>query len=1059
MDSPPRHRFLHALLHPDLRAALLEALCAPAADDAPPVLVVPNAAIGRDVVRGHAQRAGRSWNVRTLTWIDLALELTARERGLERRRLLGAEARAWLLQRLQVDRHRSRTSFDSVLGMRGFRLALGRSFEELARAGLVTCAEIERLLVRHGFEMPLQVRHALDLYLAYRRSFEATHDDPASLVARAATVPDGRCAAVLGRRVWIYGFADLSGLERRLLAHLASDPGLELRVFVARAPRTSPRLADWLGGLGFEPDRSAVPASPAPPAELRVVSAPSAESEAEEIARQILAAVDDGMRFGGMAVVVRGAQRLDLLRAVLRRRGIPCTFQPGPPLRATRTGRALLFFFDLLGLRFEPGPVLAFLAVAPLRVREWAGIECETAASGWERVARQTFLGRGIEDWGPKLERYRDEQQTAAERADEQGEPAQRARAAARGAAELAAIATALDRELREFPERGRWSDFVAATVALLDRVFEANPESDALRAALGRLQALDGLGGGPSRSEYHDAVRDLLGEAVHDPEGAPGARVQVGTAAALHGLPFDLVCVAGVQEGEWPGRPPHDPVLRDRERASLEAILPEGVELGSPDNLVERERWLFRTACAAARRRVVVSYARLDPVNGAECLPSPLVLELAEERAGRPLDYSTLEGLDCVERVPLRRTQLPEPLPVLGLDELDTAAVLGLPAGAARAYVRGLGEFARRGWMLDHLRNQVARFTSADGMISGRAARAALAARFASPSFSATQLANYATCPFRYFMRQILRIEPLDHEERREPSSLEIGRLAHQILERFYAQMESDGRALEDVGDTELAARLHAVETPLFQELETQGRTGARLLWSMAKQRLAEDLRQFLRAERGRETGGFRPVEFEAWFGRGGPRTAAVRTPEGETIALHGSIDRLDARAADDAVRVVDYKTGRLRSTGRDPGATQLAVYLWAATGGDAQRLVRSEGRLVSVTRRGGFAARRLAGSAVLERRTEFARLVGGVAAAIRAGWFFPVPGPGADHCKICDYASLCEARVAEQSERKARASAQVRGFFELPDFSENLQTLPGGYAAPPEEPVEEDA
>jgi len=52
-----------------------------------------------------------------------------------------------------------------------------------------------------------------------------------------------------------------------------------------------------------------------------------------------------------------------------------------------------------------------------------------------------------------------------------------------------------------------------------------------------------------------------------------------------------------------------------------------------------------------------------------------------------------------------------------------------------------------------------------------------------------------------------------------------------------------------------------------------------------------------------------------------------------------------------------------------------------------------------------------------------------------------------------------LCEARVAEQSERKARASAQVRGFFELPDFSENLQTLPGGYAAPPEEPVEEDA
>jgi hypothetical protein len=78
----------------------------------------------------------------------------------------------------------------------------------------------------------------------------------------------------------------------------------------------------------------------------------------------------------------------------------------------------------------------------------------------------------------------------------------------------------------------------------------------------------------------------------------------------------------------------------------------------------------------------------------------------------------------------------------------------------------------------------------------------------------------------------------------------------------------------------------------------------------------------------------------------------------------------------------------------------------------------------------------------------------VGDVASAVRVGWFIPFPGAGAINCKSCDYANVCEARVSEQVELKAR-SGQLRALLDLPDFSPALETLPaaGSAAATPED------
>jgi RecB family exonuclease len=506
--------------------------------------------------------------------------------------------------------------------------------------------------------------------------------------------------------------------------------------------------------------------------------------------------------------------------------------------------------------------------------------------------------------------------------------------------------------------------------------------------------------------------------------------------------MEFGLVCLAGVQEGEWPDTPGEDPLLLAHERAAVAACLADPTALDTAARSLRRDRRWFQHACAAARDRLVLSWARFDAATGAACLPAASLLEFASRREGREVDYAALESLPWVERIPLHRKSLPEAAPSLGLDEIDTMHLLGLDPAVGRRYVLGLGECARRGLGLDRLRNRAGRFTSVDGMLAGRAA-AMLQQRYAAATFSPTQLATYATCPFRFFLRQVLRLEPLERQDRREVSDLVIGRLVHRILEVFYRDLAATESGLEAFSDAELAARLQRVQSEVLDEVENRGQTGARLLWEIRKQRLGEDLRQFLRAERQRAGDGWRPAEFEWRFGPGTESVPAFGSAPGPRVRLRGIVDRVDRHPQHGGVRVVDYKSGRLLPTAHAPQAVQLAVYLHAATGGDPVRLEASEAHFASVTRRGGFALQRLSGAVLHRRGAELERFVLEVAAGVRRGDFFPRPGPDRQHCASCDFEAVCEVRVAQQATLKAPAG-QTAFVEALPDFATALEGAP---------------
>jgi exonuclease V gamma subunit len=348
------------------------------------------------------------------------------------------------------------------------------------------------------------------------------------------------------------------------------------------------------------------------------------------------------------------------------------------------------------GLR--PDLVLSFLATAPLQWRAWAGVD-DPVPSRWERVAREARIGAGHADWEARLLRLADEHETAAAALEQESAPASHARTTAAAARELARVLAAFVALLRVLPARAAWNDWVEAVVRILHAAFAPGAERDALQSAVERLRGLDGLGRTePQRGDFRDALRGVLAGASVPPSRDRVAAVQLGAAAAAWGAPFDFVCLVALGEGEWPSTHHEPQILDEHAWRALRAVVPDPAALPSADRRREHERRWFADACDAARRRLVVSWARLDPTTGAERLPSALVLDLASQRLGRQLDYAGLMQSPLVWRVPLRHSGLDAGVHALHAAEIDAWIAAGLPRRAARRWVACLDTPAARG-------------------------------------------------------------------------------------------------------------------------------------------------------------------------------------------------------------------------------------------------------------------------------------------------------------------------------------------------------------------------
>jgi len=423
-----------------------------------------------------------------------------------------------------------------------------------------------------------------------------------------------------------------------------------------------------------------------------------------------------------------------------------------------------------------------------------------------------------------------------------------------------------------------------------------------------------------------------------------------------------------------------------------------------------------------SARKRLVLTYPRLDAALERPRIPSHYLLRVMEALTGETADYERLEKF---VRARGRFVQLTR-FDAARRSDAVTALEYDLAAFAA-AEREGMPEALR------YLENETAFFTAAvksetarweghtyteyDGRIPSEALPPGIVYDDARGT-SASRLERYAACPFGYLMQFVLGLEPVEEPERAVGlSALDRGTLMHNILFDFFSGLGREKRLPPKESDW---PRLEAAALKRFERFEREGVTGYPLPWSIAKRSMLEELREFLsREQKARE--GFVPAWFELRFGasrheavesdKSSDAPAVLRLPDGSEARFSGRIDRVDWDRNRKLCRILDYKTGRPKDGLKNDSllggrALQLPVYLLAAQKLFPDLTVESAA-YYHIGAVGKWKQITFGGEPWEEKAKLLGEAVATLLEGIRSGCFMPRPEPGT--CEYCDYRLTC--------------------------------------------------
>jgi ATP-dependent helicase/DNAse subunit B len=800
----------------------------------------------------------------------------------------------------------------------GFAPAAGELIAELQRS-LITPQRFTQALRAWAAQDVRHAGFARDLgriYTTYGRALDALGRVDRELFAwralDALRADPGSWTRPTPEAVFVYGFDDLTPLERDAVETLARIPGVEVTVSLTYEPGRSSLVARAEAVEELRPLADAVRALPAsaehyapraravlhrlerelfqdamgagdppepaaagtgdPGAVVTLLEAGGARAEAELVAAEILALRDspgEGTAFSEIAIVHRAPAAVGgLFARVLPGYGIPLATARTTELRHTPLGRALLGAARCawLGAEARPADLLAYLRAPGL-------LQHADIADGLEAAIRQvplTTVTAAREALGWELGEL--DWLAAAARAERPAPDGPGARLSPGGGA-----ATALRRlaqRLLAAPHRGAAAQF------------EPDEELDA-RALAALCRALDELaelgptgGGAGSRLTAAELIELLGGLAVERSaadERAAADGVLLVAPAEIRARRFRAVFICGLQEGEFPapGRP--EPFLSDEWRREL--ALASGLALRPREDALEAERYLFYSALSRASERVFLSYRSSDE-EGNLALASPFIADVA----------AVLGRLGIDLRARRRRRLLADV--TWPLDAAPTKREAARAAAAARAPLTGDPPEPAR-----------------------RLGAAALAHVRHTRIVSAGALERYSDCPVRWLVEAELDPTPLEPEA--EP--LARGSLIHGVLEALIAELG----APVSPGNLERARAILAREIDMLSQAGGGFASGVpEVVRAGALRGVQADLERYLEHEADRGSG-WAPHALEWRFGfeseDGASLPALVLGTGEDEVRVRGVIDRVDLEplepgtGASGAPRAIvrDYKSG----------------------------------------------------------------------------------------------------------------------------------------------------
>jgi superfamily I DNA/RNA helicase/RecB family exonuclease len=948
-------------------------------DEPPTLLSGPDQLLEvRRLLRGEAEDGGPGWPERlrpALATRGFAAELRdfllrAAERGLDGRGLarLGRQRQRddWVAAGAFLERYAGRFDLAPVPAY---------DYAEIVR---IAAGLLGRAATRN------RERQAYDAVLVD----EYQDTDPAQEDLLHALAGDGRELIVVGDPDQsIYGFR---GADTRAVGAFAdrfrAPDGSPARVVALRTCRrsgpfllsASRRIAARLPAAQVDLDRSPqrshralVPLPGAEPGTARIVVAATAAQEASVIADVLRRAhLIDGLAWSSMAVLVRSATRqVPVLQRALAAAGVPVTIAGDElPLAAEPGTRPLLMLLDCA---LRPGALdeqaAADLLTGPLGGTDTLGLR---RLRRWLRAAAQA-AGEAPDD-EPLAAALRDPRDLLlagdGRQTGNTSPGVASAVAAARRVAGLLKIAaqtardggTAHDVLWAVWDTSGLAAAWQQASASGGPRGAAADADLDAVVALFDAAARFTARLPQASPALFLDrmAGQEIVGDTLAE-RAARGEGVAVLTAHRSKGLEWELVVVAGVQEGTWPDVRIRGSLLSMDELVEAVAADGAGPAGGVGDRapadtaaaalaskLLDEERRLFYVAVTRARRQLIVT-----AVGGAD----------AEERPSRFLAELAGDDIEPEQVTGMGRRWLS--LPSLTAELRRAAADGALPGPVRRAAAAQLARLAAAGVRGASPRHWYALTElSTSGPVTDGTVR-----------LSPSQVENFTRCGLKWLLESAAGVTTP-------------GVLRHfGIVIHAAAALAADG-----ADDADITKRIDEA----WHHLDFGS------AWYSAKQR--DQAERMVR-------------RFLDWH-RANPRQLIaiekdLRVSVGQ-VEITGRVDRLE-RDADGTAIVVDLKTGSSRPADEDLGRhPQLGVYQLAVLLGAFEELGLTQpggAELVQVGRAGLTARARVQQQHSLTADPEpgwALDLVETVATGMAGSVFTAKVNPG---CRVCPVAACC--------------------------------------------------
>lgn len=713
-----------------------------------------------------------------------------------------------------------------------------------------------------------RILEAWETRLAQRKLYDgaqAFHLATTELAEGRAPLPEPFALAV-------YGIADFTGAQRRLLESLAARAHALHAFLPPESEFSRPALA-FFRGIGLEEISAASPKAPA----ARRISAAGRGEEVRECLREILTLLESGLRPEEIGIVARSVEPYEtLLRDRFAATRLPLALAKRPSLAQSEPGRALLAALALGEKRFARREIFSWLRHPGLDLPRLTGLG-EPPLAEWDRLLREAGVARFEKDWERRVQ----------DRALLDG--MHRALAA-----------------LQELPQTGSPRALSKSLQEFARHYLRESEEREPLCEALQSLSSLESVCSQIEAAALRPLLDDLLGDA---PLPAKMGGIFFGDAMRARGLSFRALFVLGLVAKEFPRPPRLDPVLLDAEREALRArFATEDLQLKSRGEF--EEPFLFESLQASAREKLFFLRPRLDPVNGREILPSPYWGDPKSE-----------------EKAPLRFWSAKSRGEAASLFEFDlrcTDALASLDRDLAASYLRdAFSHSLASGLDLEAKRWSANRYTDCDGDVGAQAAAALAGLRFEG-AIAPTRLEALAGCPFRFFLEAGLQVAPLEEPESESSmDARERGSLLHKILAGFFRGL-TQGKTLDWFASEELDAQLQRVFDACWKEKEREGISGAWADREAARVELLGELRAYLAAEVEAKSPVPARVEWEI------PQGIEFRAGK-YAFPLRGRVDRIDL-GADGSARVVDFKSNkRPDGIGTLQGGRRIQVPLYS--------------------------------------------------------------------------------------------------------------------------------